>query len=153
MRATKRQEVRRRYAMAGGLFLGGVLLGVALAGLLVPPPESPRSTSLADAIVELRLQVHYLNASLELFLLEYGDALKDPSELPGAQEHLTRAERIYSKVRADLSLLDSNATARVGQGLTELRAGMDDRRSVAELRPITAEIGRTLDGIVDSIGQ
>ena len=131
MRATKRQESRRRVALSAGLFAIGLVVGVALGALLVPLPAEQTEPGLADAIVELRLQVHYLNASLELFLLEYGDSLQDPSELAGAQGHLARADRIFSKIKADLSLLDANGTMQVSQDLVALRRGMDNRSAVA----------------------
>lgn len=135
---SKRPVVAIGVSLLIGLVLGGVI-GYLVAGA---GEESP---SLTQAIADVQADVRPAIDGIELVAVEYPIGVKDgqvvvPEQLQGAKDQLARVRETFDGAKADLTVLDPDATAKVATDLDQLQAQLEALAPEAEVAALVKTI-------------
>jgi hypothetical protein len=138
------REVGRSRRDVAAALVAALAVGIG-AGWAAGRATAPEP-SLADAVADTRDRAGDVLAGLELVEIEYSQGTVEPAAARSAAE---RAQQSFSRVEAELRILDPAATERIGSLLGELEQLVGAGAPEAEVRSVVEEASQELRAIVE----
>lgn len=139
---------RPRWILPTVTAVAGLLVGLLVGwGLLRPEPDP------AEALQTVRTEVVGAAGSLEVFAIEYAEAVENaqvvaPRELEGARAALASSRERYEAVAGAVTVIAPDAAAAITQTYDELERLSEQRAPEEDVAALADELDELLKGVI-----